>query len=205
MLANTCGVSVNGAMPTNGAPSPPIWVKVRVWSLSSSAMKWQPMPAVAKLPSGSRVEVPCGQPAQNAGMRRSRPGGRSRHAWRRRVGDVQPGRAEEARPGRRRRSPATVPSAATAAARREAIGLAADLGPLRRPAGGTARRGSATSTKLRFSSTTRIARLPRANCAQAFGLQRPGHRHLVERDLRVVLPGRACAARASRPRARGRR
>ena len=77
MLANTCGVSVNGAMPTNGAPSPPICVKVRVWSLSSSAMKWQPMPAVAKLPSGSFVDVPCGQPAQNAGMRRSRPGGRS--------------------------------------------------------------------------------------------------------------------------------
>ena len=30
ILANMCGVSVNGAMPTKGAPSPPMWVKVRV-------------------------------------------------------------------------------------------------------------------------------------------------------------------------------
>ena len=64
-------------MPTQEPPSPPIWVKVRVWALSSMAMKWQPMPAEAKLPSGSWVEVPCGQPAQKAGMRRSRPAGRS--------------------------------------------------------------------------------------------------------------------------------
>ena len=39
-------------------------------------MKWQPMPALAKLPSGSLVDVACGQPAQNAGARRSNPSGR---------------------------------------------------------------------------------------------------------------------------------
>jgi hypothetical protein len=61
--------------PTNGTPSPPIWVKVRVVSPSSSAMKWQPMPALAKLPSGSLVDVACGQPAQKAGTRFSRPSG----------------------------------------------------------------------------------------------------------------------------------
>ena len=38
-------------------------------------MKWQPMPALEKLPSGSFVEVACGQPAQKAGVRRSRPSG----------------------------------------------------------------------------------------------------------------------------------
>jgi hypothetical protein len=32
-------------------------------------MKWQPMPAVARLPSGTRVEVLCGQPEQKYGMR----------------------------------------------------------------------------------------------------------------------------------------
>jgi hypothetical protein len=28
------------------------------------AMKWQPIPAKARLPSGTRVEVLCGQPEQ---------------------------------------------------------------------------------------------------------------------------------------------
>jgi hypothetical protein len=31
-LAKTCGVSVNGACPIQGTPSPPIWVKVWVCS-----------------------------------------------------------------------------------------------------------------------------------------------------------------------------
>src|SRR6202034_4507537 len=54
-----------------------IWAKVRVEGPSSIAMKWQPMPALAKLPSGNLVDVACGQPAQNAGARRSKPSGRS--------------------------------------------------------------------------------------------------------------------------------
>ena len=32
-------------------------------------MPWQPMPAMARLPSGSRVEVLCGQPEQKNGVR----------------------------------------------------------------------------------------------------------------------------------------
>ena len=32
-------------------------------------MKWQPMPASARLPSGTRVEVLCGQPEQKYGAR----------------------------------------------------------------------------------------------------------------------------------------
>ena len=33
------------------------------------AMKWQPMPAIAREPSGTTVDVLCGQPEQNQGMR----------------------------------------------------------------------------------------------------------------------------------------
>ena len=41
-----------------------MWVKVEVLRSIHTAMKWQPMPAVARLPSGTRVEVLCGQPEQ---------------------------------------------------------------------------------------------------------------------------------------------
>ena len=149
-------------------------------------MKWQPMPAVAKLPSGSFVEVPCGQPAQNAGMRRSRPGGRSGMRGARRIGDVEAGRTQERgkaggddlrRQLHQRRQQR----------RTGGVGLAADLRPLDRPAGCTARRGSAIRRSCASPPPPGCARLPRANCAQALGLQRPGHRHLVERDLRVAL------------------
>ncbi len=65
-----CGVSVNGAWPIHDAPSPPIWVKVSVVrSGIQAAMKWQPMPATAREPSGTRVEVLCGQPEQKYGVR----------------------------------------------------------------------------------------------------------------------------------------
>ncbi len=59
-----CFSSVNGACPIHGAPSAPMWVKVAVERFIHTAMKWQPMPAVARLPSGTRVEVLCGQPEQ---------------------------------------------------------------------------------------------------------------------------------------------
>ena len=32
-------------------------------------MPWQPMPAIARLPSGTLVEVLCGQPEQKYGVR----------------------------------------------------------------------------------------------------------------------------------------
>ena len=54
------------------------------------------MPAVAKLPSGSRVDVPCGQPAQNAGMRAQQAGRTLRHTRHRRVLDVQTSGSQEA-------------------------------------------------------------------------------------------------------------
>src|SRR3569833_2100953 len=60
---------VKGAMPTHGTPSPPICVKVSVERSIHSAMKWQPMPASARLPSGTFVEVLWGQPEQKYGVR----------------------------------------------------------------------------------------------------------------------------------------
>src|SRR5439155_20683234 len=64
-----CLVDVNGAWPIHGTPSPPMWVKVDVERSIQIAMTWQPMPAVARLPSGTLVEVLCGQPEQKYGTR----------------------------------------------------------------------------------------------------------------------------------------
>ena len=68
-LANTCASVVKGACPTQATPSPPIWLKLTVLRSIHTAMKWQPMPASAREPSGTRVLVLCGQPLQNQGMR----------------------------------------------------------------------------------------------------------------------------------------
>src|SRR5260221_13622888 len=68
-FAKMCFSSVNGACPIHGAPSAPMWVKVEVLRSIHTAMKWQPMPAVARLPSGTRGEGLCGQPEQKYGWR----------------------------------------------------------------------------------------------------------------------------------------
>ncbi len=59
-----CFSSVNGAWPIHGTPSPPMWVNVDVERSIQIAITWQPMPAVARLPSGTLVEVLCGHPEQ---------------------------------------------------------------------------------------------------------------------------------------------
>ena len=109
-----------------------------------------------------------------------------RHARRRRVLDVQAGGSQEAgetggddfrRQFHQRRQQR----------RAGCVGLAADLRARARPAGCRARRESALSTKLRFSSITRIARLPRANSRRPSVSSGQVMRDLVERDLRVVL------------------
>ena len=64
-----CSRFENGAWPIHCAPSPPIWVKPTVERSIHSAMKWQPMPAPAIEPSGTLVEVLCGQPEQKKGVR----------------------------------------------------------------------------------------------------------------------------------------
>ncbi len=46
-----------------------MWEKVAVARFIHSTMKWQPMPASAREPSGTRVEVLCGQPGQKYGVR----------------------------------------------------------------------------------------------------------------------------------------
>jgi hypothetical protein len=55
---------VNIACDTQSTPSPPIWIRPAVSRSIQLAMKWQPMPARALDPSGTRVLVLCGQPAQ---------------------------------------------------------------------------------------------------------------------------------------------
>ncbi len=72
----TCGSEVNGAVPIQFAPSPPICVTASVRrSGSQTAMPWQPMPPSAIEPSGTTVEVLCGQPEQKLGRRISCDGG----------------------------------------------------------------------------------------------------------------------------------
>ena len=50
--------------PTQVAPSAPMWVKVFVLRSMPIASVWQPMPAIAIEPSGTLVELLCGQPEQ---------------------------------------------------------------------------------------------------------------------------------------------
>ena len=67
---------LNGAWPTQPTPSPPMWLIIEVRrSGIQIAMPWQPMPAMARLPSGTRVEVLCGQPEQKNGVRATLGGG----------------------------------------------------------------------------------------------------------------------------------
>ena len=71
-----CLSEVNGAWPTQATPSPPMWLISEVRrSGIQIAMPWQPMPAMARLPSGTRVEVLCGQPEQKYGVRATLGGG----------------------------------------------------------------------------------------------------------------------------------
>ena len=71
-----CLSEVNGAWPTQATPSPPMWLISAVRrSGIQIAMPWQPMPAMARLPSGTRVEVLCGQPEQKNGVRATLGGG----------------------------------------------------------------------------------------------------------------------------------
>ena len=57
-------MSVKWLAPTQVAPSAPMWVKVLVLRSMPMASVWQPMPAIAIEPSGTLVELLCGQPEQ---------------------------------------------------------------------------------------------------------------------------------------------
>ena len=74
-LANTCFSWVKGCWPSQWMPSAPMWEgALVVLGFTRMAMVWQPMPARARLPSGTRVERLCGQPEQKPGLRAGRPG-----------------------------------------------------------------------------------------------------------------------------------
>src|SRR5258708_35720481 len=71
-----CLSALNGAWPIQLTPSPPMWLISEVRrSGIQIAMPWQPMPAIARLPSGTRVDVLCGQPEQKYGVRDTLGGG----------------------------------------------------------------------------------------------------------------------------------
>jgi hypothetical protein len=56
---------VKGACPIQATPSPPMCEMVVVRRLGMySAIPWQPMPAMARLPSGIFVDELCGHPEQ---------------------------------------------------------------------------------------------------------------------------------------------
>ena len=63
IIGKTCGIFVNIACETQSTPSPPIWIRPSVSRSIQLAMKWQPMPACACEPSGTFVDVLCGQPS----------------------------------------------------------------------------------------------------------------------------------------------
>jgi hypothetical protein len=69
MLANTCCVPLWPETPSQAAPSPPMWEMVRVLRPIITAIRWQPTPPSAQLPSGTLVDWLCGQPGQNQGVR----------------------------------------------------------------------------------------------------------------------------------------
>ena len=173
-------------MPTNGAPSPPIWVKVRVWSLvvqrhEVAADAGGGEAALRQLASRCRADSrrrtrgcgaagPAGAPACAA------PAGRAtfRPAERRKRGEA--GGDDLRRQLHQRRQQR----------RAGGVGLAADLRPL---IGGQVVQRVAD---LRFDEAALLLHhqdraLAAGERAQALGLQRPGHRHLVERDLRVAF------------------
>nr|WP_294567105.1 hypothetical protein [uncultured Rhodopila sp.] len=121
------------------------------------------MPALAKLPSGSFVDVACGQPAQKAGARRSRPSGRETAS-----GDALRRQFHQRRQQRR-------------AAR---VRLAADLGAFIR------RQVVERVADLAFDETALFLdhdqrALAAGEGAQPFRLQRPGHADLVDGEFGV--------------------
>ena len=148
-------------------------------------MKWQPMPALEKLPSGSFVEVACGQPAQNAGMRRSRPSGRSTAS-----GAGGAGRFRPARPRNVPRLAATLSGDSSIngeiSGGAERIGLAADFGAF------VGRQVIEGVADLAFDETALFlddqdGALAAGEIPKPLGFQRPGHADFVDGELRVVV------------------
>ncbi len=152
-------------------------------------MKWQPMPALAKLPSGSLVDVACGQPAQNAGMRRSRPSGRSTATGAGGAGRFRPAWPRNfARPAATLSGDSSISGDSSGAPRR--VGLAADLGAfvgwqvIQRVA------DLAFDEAALFLDDQDRA-LAAGEFTQALGFQRPGHADLVDGELRMLVQAQA--------------
>ena len=164
-----CGRAVKGAWPTQCSPSPPICVNDRVARSSShTAMLWQPMPAVATLPSGTLVERLCGQPEQKVGRRTSSPAAPAAQGWTMSAGGLSRAASvsASAQPPARRRStrmPATMSAPSSPAEGTSGRPRSSPL-PVRRgrrcASTPNSSRASWSSITGRFSSTTRTSSWP---------------------------------------------
>ena len=142
-------------------PPPPIWNRVGVLrSGRKVAMPWQPMPPKAIDPSGTLVELLCGQPAQNEGWRTS-----AGVAAVTGPGAATPSRASSRAMTGIRRAAVSSPSAGTSGAP-PASRLPSNSG---RSGRFTSRLASCSSMTGRFSSTTRTCAWPAMNAVMPSG------------------------------------
>ena len=117
-----CSASVNGCMPTNWAPSPPICVRpvtVPLPSGESRTIVWQPIPTPSSVSSGLLVELLCGQPEQKNGVRAS---GSAARAGGVRRASMASTRARTPSSDTRRSSRAATASAIVSASRSDSAG-----------------------------------------------------------------------------------
>src|SRR5215470_14322574 len=169
MFWKMCGVPVKGACPIQFAPSPPICVTASVRrSGSQTAMPWQPMPPSARDPSGTTVDVLCGQPEQKAG-RRTSPLGASAAPLEPAAHDLGDARGREFADARYERPPVLVLLAEQARSTRLVVEQACDLVLDDRP--------------LLLDDQHVLE--PGAEAAHALGLERPAHADLVEHEAEL--------------------
>ncbi len=152
-------------------------------------MKWQPMPAEARLPAGTRVEVLCGQPGQKCGVRND--GGRYLSSSLRRrcqtsIASTRCLRVSCGRSSLRSRDTriSAMPSAGiSASSGNTGWSFSSNLPTMRgRVSDGTLNSACLIwfSTISRRSSTMRISVRPLANSRTPCGSKRPRHADLVE-------------------------
>ena len=175
-----CRLPLNRLVPTQLPPSPPIWQTYLASRSISVTRKWQPIPARDSDPSGTFVELLCGQPEQKCGARCGKAG----LFWRDGGGTSAAARPQKSRPVQCASS-----RAATMGSSRS--GDSSPVDGMKRPPSGpdlpvmcSGRTGPmrvasdriCSSTMPRFSSTTMISVLPRMKAAapcSSIGQARP--------------------------------
>ncbi len=187
-----CGRVLNGASPSQEAPSPPIWVKRLVSRSIHWTMKWQPMPASAFEPFGHVGRAAVRAPGAEIGQPRQ-----SRYVTR--CGLLGPPQLLQTRTQRRVVTPLQQPrgnrdrdlvrgQVALARQQRRAgqVELALDPGSVRQMVEqllGLAL--DQPALLLDHEDPLEPAQRP----LQAHGLQRPDHAHLVDQEAQLAGAG----------------